>query len=463
MADRRDNVIVFPRQSKFNIAVIILLAVLVYMTVCIYLFFSKEQIVSYEVREGVLVGDSRYEAVILREEQLITSKAAGYVNYFMAEREKVGVGNLVYTLDESGSVLDYIETLDAGDNSLDKADIESFRSMLDDFVKKYDREDMSSLYQLDNSLTNQTQKIANMQLLSSLSNTSSLNGMVQYYRAEKAGNLVYWTDGLENIQPADVTSELFKKEGYSVNYMSANRLVTAGDVVYKLYDNEKWSIAFPIEDAAIAQHYLEEEVVEVHFLKNGVKLWGTVSLAQNTAGETVVVLAFQSGSINFARDRFVEIEIGMEDVAGLKIPVSAIAQKEFFLIPMDYVAFVEEENTYYIYTESYMENGQKTIQKHEVSPASLQDGQYFLDSINLEIGTRLVKLNSDEVYTASQKGTLTGVYNINKGYADFKQITVKNQNESYAIVASNTQYGLNVYDYIVLNASAVSENDFVYD
>ena len=75
----------------------------------------------------------------------------------------------------------------------------------------------------------------------------------------------------------------------------------------------------------------------------------------------------------------------------------------------------------------------------------------------------MAKLDSSEVYTVSQKGSLTGVYNINKGYADFKQITVKEQNASYAIVASNTQYGLNVYDYIVLNASAVSENDFVYD
>ena len=50
----KNNVIVFPKQSKFNIATIILLAVLVYMGVCIYSFFSKEHIVSYEVSEGVL-------------------------------------------------------------------------------------------------------------------------------------------------------------------------------------------------------------------------------------------------------------------------------------------------------------------------------------------------------------------------------------------------------------------------
>ena len=353
--------------------------------------------------------------------------------------------------------------MDVGDNSLDSATIESFRDTLDDFVKKYDREDLGSLYQLDNSLQNQTQKIANTQLLSNLNSASSLNGLVQYYRAEQAGNLVYWQDGLEDLQASEVTSELFKKKDYALTYMTSNQLVTAGDVVYKLYDSEKWSIAFPIEDKEMAQKYLEEEVVEVRFIKNDIKLWGTVSLVQNTSGETVVCLAFQSGSINFATDRFVEIEISMEDEKGLKIPVSAIAQKEFFLVPKDYVAYVEEEKAYYIYVETYMENGTKTIQKHEVSPASLKEEQYYLDDVNLSIGTRLAQLDSTEVYTVSQKASLTGVYNINKGYADFKQITVKEQNDSYAIVASNTQYGLNVYDYIVLNASAVSENDFVYD
>lgn len=463
MAQKKDNVILFPKQSKFNIATIILLAVLIYMAVCIYSFFSKEHIVSYEVREGILVEDSRYEAVIMRSEQLVTSKAAGYVNYFLTERDKVGVGTLVYTLDESGTVLSYLEALDAQENSLDKDVKDSFRETLDDFVKNYDRTDMSSVYQLNRELTNQTQKIANTRLLGSLEHISSASGLVQYYKAEQAGNLVYWMDGLENLQLSEVTSDLFQKEEYAVNYMTSNQLVTTEDVVYKLYDSEKWSIAFLVEDAKKAEEYLAEEIIQVRFLKNDITLWGNVSLTQNAAGETVVCLEFQSGSINFAMDRFVEIEISTDKEEGLKIPVSAIAQKEFFLVPEEFVFYVEEEEAYYIFQETYTETGAMLLQKYEVSPVSLKDGWYYLDDISLTLGTRLVTADSQDSYTITQKGTLTGVYNINKGYADFKQITVKQQNEAYAIVASNTQYGLNVYDYIVLNASAVSENDFVYD
>ena len=458
----KDNVIVFPKQSKFNIAILILLTVLVYLVVCVYSFFSKEQIVGYEVREGTLMEDNRFEAVILRDEKLILSEATGYVSYFAAERERVAVGNLVYTLDESGTILNYTETANLNENTLDKASKDEFRSMLDSFVQKYNSQDLRSVYQLDASLQNQTQKIANNNLLKNLNSISSLNGMVKYHYAKNSGNIVYWTDGLEGLTATEVTSALLDKEEYAVEQLVGNRLVAAGDTVYKLFDSEKWTVAFPVKEE-LAQRYLQEEVVQVTFLKNDISIWGTVSLVPNTAGETVVVLEFQSGNINFVTDRFLEIEISMEDETGLKIPVSAIAQKDFFLVPERYVLYVEEEDTYYINVESYMETGEKSIRMLEVTPYSLKDGKYYLDDVNITLGSRLLTTDSTEVYTISEKASLTGVYNMNKGYADFKQITVKQQNETYAIVESNTQYGLNVYDYIVLNASAVSEDDFIYE
>jgi len=458
-----DNVIVFPKQSKFNIAILILLAVFVYMVVCVYSFFSKEQIVGYEVREGSLVEENRYEAVIIRDEHLAESDKTGYVNYFSAERDRVGVGNLVYTLDESGTILDYAQTSNLGKNSLEASDKENLRDTLDHFVSTFHTNDMSSLYQLDVSLHNQTQKIANNQLLKNLANISSLSGMVKYYYAEKAGNLAFWIDGLENLTAAEVSTELFEKKDYEVTHMASNRLVAAGDVVYKLFDSEKWYVAFPLSDKELAQRYLQEEVVQVTFLKNNISIWGTVSIVPAISGETIVLLEFQSSGINFLADRFVEIEVSLQEEVGLKIPVSAIAQKEFFLVPEEYVLFVEEENAHYINVESYMENGEKSIRKINVSPYSQKDGKYYLDDVSLNPGVRLVKIDSGEMYTVSEKASLTGVYNMNKGYADFKQITVKQQNMSYAIVESNTQYGLNVYDYIVLNAGAVSEDDFLYE
>lgn len=58
--------------------------------------------------------------------------------------------------------------------------------------------------------------------------------------------------------------------------------------------------------------------------------------------------------------------------------------------------------------------------------------------------------------------TLYGVYNINKGYAVFREVTVIDANEEYCIVESNNLYGLAAYDYIVLNADEVTEDQIVY-
>ena len=71
--------------------------------------------------------------------------------------------------------------------------------------------------------------------------------------------------------------------------------------------------------------------------------------------------------------------------------------------------------------------------------------------------------DSQEKYTVSRKGTLMGVYYMNKGYADFRQIQILYQNDEYSIVKSNTDYGLNVYDYVVLNADTVHEEQFIYN
>lgn len=57
---------------------------------------------------------------------------------------------------------------------------------------------------------------------------------------------------------------------------------------------------------------------------------------------------------------------------------------------------------------------------------------------------------------------LHGVYNINKGYAVFREVTVIDENEEYCIIESNSTYGLAAYDYIVLNVDQVTEDQIVY-
>lgn len=73
----------------------------------------------------------------------------------------------------------------------------------------------------------------------------------------------------------------------------------------------------------------------------------------------------------------------------------------------------------------------------------------------------VIKPESTQKEVVSKRGSLTGVYNVNKGYADFKQIDVLYNNDEYSIIKPNTQYGLAVYDYIALDASSVEDNEIL--
>ena len=167
--------------------------------------------------------------------------------------------------------------------------------------------------------------------------------------------------------------------------------------------------------------------------------------------------------VTFMNDRFLDVELLVEDDTGLKIPVSSIVEKEFFLVPETFVQEGTNNGISSVLRQQYLENGELSSSYVEVSVYHFNKDtkEYYLDTAALNPGDILIKSDGQETYTVSKRGTLIGVYNMNKGYADFKQINILYQNDEYAIVNSNTKYGLNVYDYIVLDAASVNEDQFI--
>lgn len=166
--------------------------------------------------------------------------------------------------------------------------------------------------------------------------------------------------------------------------------------------------------------------------------------------------------ISFSTDRFIDLELITEEEQGLKIPNSAIVEKEFFLIPKDYITKGGNSSNDGYLKETYLEDGTITTEFVQTTIYQETDDEYYVDDISLAIGDYIIKPESTEKYPISKRGTLVGVYNINKGFADFSQIKVLYQNDEYSIVQSNTKYGLSVYDHIVLDAATVNEDEFIY-
>ena len=79
----------------------------------------------------------------------------------------------------------------------------------------------------------------------------------------------------------------------------------------------------------------------------------------------------------------------------------------------------------------------------------------------LTSGDLLIRTDSAEFYQVGQTEKLKGVYNINKGYAVFREITILDKNEEYCIIEEGATFGLSEYDHIALDASTVNDQDII--
>lgn len=462
MAQRHNGKITkYPRSLNINIGIVLFALIFVYIVICIFQYFNTKHIVGYEVKEGSLSSDNIYTALALRTEELVEATDAGYVNYFATEGVRVGVGNLVYTIDESGQLLEYLKSQGTDDFKLSNEDLSELRTQIVNYASGFNENQFYTVYDFKTSLDGTVQKLSNASILQNIQSLNSGSATLQsinYYYSPLSGIVVYSTDGFEDVTLNTVTMDMFDQSTYSKTQLINNEIVKSGDVVYKVCTDENWSIVIPESDPEKVQELLDLEYVKVRFLKNQYESWGQVSSYTNADGDTFVQLSFTNSMLTFCKDRFLSVELITEEQSGLKIPNSSISEQSFFIVPKEYVT-KGTDGSDGVLRVTYDDNGQETSEFVATTIYNEQDENYYLDDSTLRAGDVLIKLDSTDRFTVSAKDTLVGVYNINKGYPDFKQIIILYQNSEYSIVKSNTTYGLNVYDYIVLDASTIDGTD----
>ena len=107
-------------------------------------------------------------------------------------------------------------------------------------------------------------------------------------------------------------------------------------------------------------------------------------------------------------------------------------------------------------------NGAESVKTKTVTVYDkADDGSFLVDCTSFNEGDVIRKQNSQKTYTIGETETINGVYNINKGYAIFREITIVDENEEYCIVEAGSTFGLAQYDHIALNADTVNDEDIV--
>ena len=450
-----NKIVRYKKKWHLNIGIVLFGIILFYLIVTVLMYMLTNRTTSYEVRMGSILNDTTYTGMAIRQETVVNAEQTGYVNYYTNTNIKTKVGTKIgiITDDEITVENDAESSESSASKELTSDQQNTVGVLVQSFADGFSNETFSDVYSFKDSVQNTISNISSANKGNSLDQIAS-EGKGTGFTATGDGIVVYNTDGYENLKAEDVTSEMFNKTDYTLKELYNNQKVRTGDPLYKLVTSENWTVVVPISDKT-AKELEEKTSVRVRFKKDNQTLIAGLNI-EKKGKEYIAYLSFSSSMIRYADERFLDIELIIEDETGLKIPKSAVTEKEFYVVPEEYLTQGGNSSDKGVLKKT--ENGTEFI---SLTVYYTEDSMAYLSMEDLEEGDTILKPESNMIYTIKDKGKLQGVFNINKGYAVFEQIKVLCESEDYYIVESGNSYSLANYDHIALNAEHVKENDII--
>lgn len=465
MAKKKNSKIIPYRHPRhINVGVIIFAIIFIYMAFNVYNYIKKDKIQFYEVVEGSIVNDRDYTGIILREEQVQYTDRAGYINYYVREGKRAGIGTRIYSIDETGNMASFLQDNPEANIVLTDSNISDIKRQLSSFSMSFEDQNFSEIYDLQYTLEAAVLEYVNFNALGNLDALMEQTGITfQQVKAPVSGVVSYAIDGFETMTASEVRAESFDRSDYTKAITKAGQLIDKAVPVYKLVTSDEWSVIFPLSEEDVTE-YANQKQLRVRFLSTGLTASGDYSMITGADGKPYGKLDFKQYMVQFVSERYVSFEVDTEKTDGLKIPVTAVTTKDFYLVPTEYLTNGGDSSASGFMKEVYSEQG-TTVTFIPTTLYFSNDEYYYIDqgeNSSLKAGDYIVKPDSMDRYQIGAVASLQGVYNINKGYAVFKQIDILKSNDEYYTIRKGTKYGLSVFDHIVLDADTVYEGELIY-
>lgn len=460
--ENRRNVVKFKKRRGINIGAVIFLIILVYVIVTVYFYMTKPHLTIYEVHAGSTVDDNIVTGIILRKEEIIYTPVAGYINYYQKDGERIAKKSPLYSIDESRQMY---ELLSNNDEAIEytASDVSAFRKEVSRFRKNFNTNQYSSVTDFKYDIENTLVEVIYENTMNNMQDILSEQGIVSNFQlnnSKKSGIVTYYIDGYENLSADDIKGSDFDQETYKKQQLRTSELVAENSPVCKMITSEKWSIILNLTQEQY-ESMLEKTKINFTILKDGFEVTAPVEVYQS-GGEYFAKISMDKYMVQYLSDRFLEIEIRLNLAEGLKIPVSSITEKDFYLIPKDLFTKGADSDRDGLVKETYNENGDVEYEFVETE-IYYDDGEYgYVDTRLFEYGNWVRSAATQERYQVRTIQQLKGVYNVNNGWAEFTKIDIIYENDEFAIVKDSTKNGLSVYDHIALIAETAVEQAIIY-
>ncbi len=451
----------YKTKQEMNIGILIFTLILLYLIVTVFTYATSKRISTYEVRRGSIVKDNSYNGLILRQEVTAAAESGGYISYFRNENSKVKTGSNIYAV--SPMRLDIEVSTETEEFTFGTEVQKNLMLKTQNFNENFHPQKFSSVYTLKNELIGILRDASNQSKMTRLDTLISQNsGNIHVGKSAADGILVRTIDGYESLSEQTLKPEDFDRTSYSAVRLEDQAEVGAGDIVYKLVTGEEWYVYIQL-DKAMAEELAETTYIKTRIDKDNETVWADFSILQideNYYGK----LLFDNSMIRYAGDRFLNIELITEQESGLKIPKSAVIEKEFYVVPSEYLTSNKSGTAQGVLVRK---KNDESGELEEVFQAAdiyymTEKGDFYLDPEDFGPNTFLMKEGSSETFLLKDQDALQGVYNINQGYAVFRRVLILCENADYYIVEEGASYSLSNYDHIVLDGNMVEDSEVVF-
>ena len=404
-----------------------------------------------------------HTGLILRDESVQVSPDGGYINIYMRDGKRAAVGSRVYSLDATGDLKKLMEASSGKEDTISDSSVIEMKKKLSNFTSNYSDSDFEYVYDTKYLLDNAASEYSNLINIENIDNISNENGLsLNVITSPYSGEISYAIDDIAEKKEEDLTKSDFDTSKHPISYIKNEQLIEAETKVYRIVNSESWSIYFEFEKGE-EELYTEKKTLTVKFKSNGLTLTGDYSVVETKDGYSLGKLTFDKYMVQFISNRYAEFDIQSLVVNGLKIPSKCVLEKDFYTIPVEYMAKGGDGVSDGFYKQVDKDGTTSTVFVPE-DIIKITDANCYISTENKDIvsGDKLIKPDSNDIFEVSNKEKLLGVYNINKGYTVFKNIDILGSNKEFYIVDKGTKYGLKVYDHILLNPDGFKEGEFIY-
>jgi hypothetical protein len=475
----------------------------VYIFSYVWTLMSKERVPETRIIMGALDSRETFSGVVVRDEVVYRSPAAGTLLFLAADGERVKPGTPVCGVsdpEESGRIQSELDAIDESivdmqnlrkgfsifEKDIAKANAQ-IKELVDDASHKLSGGG-SAVYDLKDAI-NQKLDLRNKMLLNEEKGSlagfvrqrqeyeKELNDSVSIISAAEGGVVSYCVDGLEETLTVDSIASLTRERTRAKPespIFEAGKILAEGDPAFKIIRQNAWYVTAHVPASAVSDWTAGQRKTIYIEDASGFSAFDALVAETEETSKTESRVTFKLTKFlnDFLDKRSVNFKITEEIPEGLKIPNEAIIDKTMLKIPKKYV-YQTESTKYSDRYDAVMKRvaapvGEAPRDEPVIISVSSEDADnvYVLQDISsLKLGDALTNTDSTtDVYRLEDVTSIRGVYVTNSGIPIFKEINFDgliSSNSAYTVVDPAKNPSLKNDDRIIADVRLISTDSSV--